>query len=353
MKNNAFLKIIVVILIAFSLFALASCTVSSNRMRYAEWTLSDDGETLKCVDVDDEVTKYSLVGMEYSVALVGNLYAYNAYLEGPYGEFLMPYAPAEDSPIVFLSGGHGADNRTPVYVYAEEGAQEALAYAQFLSGQSERYTAYLSDRSKEGVFSVQELAVLRSPVSDPALNVALEVKSLHGKAVAEILAYSDDRRLARVEGAVFEMLGEMYYVDYTALDNSYFDADGNFSFQRGTVTAERLMGEKKETVELVMRRTVNVDVRIALEDGRYVEEAEDTTVEDGAATLVIMTVLVGLCIPLLPIGYVVMYALTEKKRSLALARPSQRLPAPLWVMLAGGVLWFLCALVLVVVFATV
>ena len=353
MKKNAFLKTILVILTVFSLLVLASCITSSSYMEYAEWTLNEDGEVLKRVGIDGESTKYTLVGMEYNLTLTGELYAYMSYVETPYGEALGCYSPSEDSPIVFVCEYYGMESRGVVYVYAEEGSAEGAAYADFLDGASERYTAYLIGKGKEGVFSPDELAILRRAITDPSLSVSLEVKSLRGKAVSEILAYSADRRLARVEGAIFDVGAEKYYVDYTALDNSYFDADGNFSYQRGTVVAERLTGEKKETVETVMRRTVSVNERISLEEGRYVQQENTATVEDGVLTLVILTVIVGLCIPLLPIGYVVIYAVTEKKRSLALGRSPKKVPAPLWVMLAGGVLWLLSALALLIVFSAV
>ena len=352
MKNNAFLKIIVVILVAFALLSLAACTTSYSDMEYAEWSMSEDGETLKRVGIDGESTRFVLVGMDYNLALVGDLYAYMSYVEDPYGELVMCYSPAEDSPVVFLGQGDGYSMRSIVYVYAEEGCEQAWEYAAFLRGESTRYTAYLPDKEKEGVFSPEELALLRAPISDAENGVALEVKNLRGKVVSEILSYSSDRRVARLEGAIYALGTEMYYVDYTALDNSYFDADGNFSYQRGSVPAERLTGAKRETVETVMRRTVSVQHRVTLEEGRY-EQPQVSTPEQGAITLVVMTVIVGLCIPLLPIGYVALYALTERKRALANARSPERLSASLWVMLAGGVIWFVSALSLLFVFSLI
>ena len=353
MKNNTFLKIIVVILTIFTFLSLASCTTSTTYMKYAEWSMDEDGETLKRVGVDGESTKFVLVGMDYNISLVGDLYAYMSFVEDPYAGLLACYAPAEDSPVVFVGSGNGYKERSLVYIYAEEGCAEAEEYAAFLRGESERYTAYLPDRSKEGVFSPEELALLRSPLSDAENGVLIEVKSLRGKVISEILAYSADRRLARLEGAIYELDAEKYFVDYTALDNSYFDAEGNFSYQRGSVVAERLTGEKKETVETVMRRTVSVSQKISLEEGRYEQQTQQATPAESAVTLVVMTVIVGLCIPLLPIGYVAVYALTEKKRALALGRPCEKIPAPLWVMLAGGALWFVSALTLLFIFATV
>lgn len=353
MRKNMFLKTIVVILLAFSLFALASCVTSSTRMQYDEWEFSEDGELLCRTGIDGERTTYTLVGLEYNVAITGDVYAYMSSIDSSLGEYLTCYAPSEDSRIVFLSEYYGIDSRSTVYIYAEEGSDEAAAYADFLAGGSERHTAYLIGRGKEGVFSEAELSALYAEPTDETLSVALEVKSLRGKAACEILAYSPDRRLARVEGAIYEVSGEQYYVDYTALDNSYFDADGNFSYQRGTVVAERLTGEKKTTVEAVMHRTVYVNESVSLEEGRYIEKEESTTAQQGALMLVIMTVIVGLCIPLLPIGYVLMYALTEKKRDRTLARPTRGVPTSLWVMLSGGVLWFVAALVLIIIFGTV
>ena len=353
MKNNFILKTIVVILVVFSLVGMASCTVSSSSMRYAEWTISEDGEALERVDIDDSVTQYTLVGEGNNLALVGELYAYESYLEGPYGEFLSPYAPDKNSNVVFLSEWDGIEVRGVVYVYAKVGAEaDAADYISFFGGSSPRYSAYLVDRNKEGIFSEGELATLRAPISDPALSTELAVRDLRGRLVSEILAYSADRRLARAEGAIFKLNNEMYYVDYTALDNSYFDADGNFSYRGGTVIAERLSGAKKETVERVMGRTVSVGTKVEYEEGRYIEK-EPTSVEESVLTLVILTAIVGLCIPLVPIGYVVMYALTRRKRAQAHGEGQRPLPASLWVMLAGGILWFLAALVLVIVFATV
>ena len=352
MKNNAILKTLVVIFVAVSLFAMASCTMGSDSVRYAEWTLSEDERTLGCVDIDDKEYTYNFVGMGENLALVGELYIYQGYVENSYGELLTPFAPGKDSDVIFLSDWYDLDSRGNVYIFVREGATVTDEYVNYLMGASDRTALYLTGEREQGIFSDAELSTLRASVSDVSLLKEIDVRTLRGTLIAEVFAYSADRCLVRAEGAIFEMDGEKYYVDYRALDNSHFDADGNFSYRSGTVLAERLAAEKKESVERVMNRTVDFRIREEFEEGRYTEQEPDS-VEDGVLTLVILTLILGLCIPLVPIGYVVVYAVTEKKRSRALGLTPRKLPTPLWVMLAGGVLWLLAAIVLLIIFATV
>ena len=53
----------------------------------------------------------------------------------------------------------------------------------------------------------------------------------------EIVGYDVGLGLSHIHGAVYERRSDnaLYYLNYDILDNSYFDADGNFSYRKGEV----------------------------------------------------------------------------------------------------------------------
>lgn len=58
----------------------------------------------------------------------------------------------------------------------------------------------------------------------------------------EIRTYDSTDSVYYVYGALYEYDGGMWYLNYDRLSNDHFDADGNFSYRRGTVTMYQVDG---------------------------------------------------------------------------------------------------------------
>ena len=77
-----------------------------------------------------------------------------------------------------------------------------------------------------------------------SLNTGAEVQvaDLENLNFYEIRTYDSTDNVYYVYGALYEYDGGMWYLNYDRLSNDHFDADGNFSYRRGSVTMYRVDG---------------------------------------------------------------------------------------------------------------
>ena len=77
-----------------------------------------------------------------------------------------------------------------------------------------------------------------------SLNTGAEVQvtDLEDLNFYEIRMYNSTDSVYYVYGALYEYNGGMWYLNYDRLSNDHFDADGNFSYRRGSVTMYQVDG---------------------------------------------------------------------------------------------------------------
>ena len=149
-------------------------------------------------------------------------------------------------------------------------------------------------------------------------------------------------RLCDKSGMLITHLGTLYcfddgaygFLDYKKLDNSYFDADGYFSYRQGSVTLSMLPAAlAKEITESTtegyhLRSTYAYE--IAYEDGYY-ENMEDA--------FWVLIVFAGYLLPIAPLTVGLVFANSKK-----MSHPKR------WYVVAGlAALWLLLAVVLTVI----
>ena len=123
----------------------------------------------------------------------------------------------------------------------------------------------------------------------------VEVTELKGLDRYELVSFDPNLALVRTVGAVYRLDGERYgFVDYTLLDNTHFDASGNFSYRSGSVTLSVLKGDVYATLMETVDAMDDFDWEITYENDPDMATA-------GLVIFWIFFVLVGYAMPLAPL----------------------------------------------------
>ena len=83
-------------------------------------------------------------------------------------------------------------------------------------------------------------SLLQSTYASTADRRTVNVTALASVPRIELLMRDKTGTLSCVYATIYDVDGTYYFVNHILLDNSYFDADGNFSYRQGTVTAVAL-----------------------------------------------------------------------------------------------------------------
>ena len=247
---------------------LASCSSTD-----AEWELSPNGQYLEETARYNESYEltYTLVGY----GLAGELVEFwnDAYSE-EYG-YLSVYAVSEDPSVLLLVGYD-----TPIFVYTLDGAPASLE--SFISGVADthrivnsRDTSSYLDLSREQMNAYDSL--------EPSVNIP--VASLARALTYELKVYDLADGLMHTHGGFYAGDGKLYYINYDALDNSYFDADGNFSYRSGNVPCAVVEGELADRVLDATNYVEGSEIKFTMEEG---EREEEDIEADAAAARVLL-----------------------------------------------------------------
>ena len=359
MKKQYILKTIVVILLVVLALSLVGCLGfgSQNDYIYSEISVSEDGKEVKITPPGGATEKtYHYLGTATNALLFGKKYLYREVAYMADGTPADVWSPLADRNVLYL------DCYGTVYAYATEDATEGKEYVQdFLKGEGGRRSfANLSPFSygafgySEGVLNEREVETFFfSPKAEDLVTV--EVNTLEQALVYDVLTYDFYRVLACKSGAIFRYDSGYIFVDYDRLDNSAFDSEGNFSYRKGTVEAEKLTGEKLEILRAIQGRQIDIEDDYKNEEGLYVgEKEEEMTFDTSYITAIVTIVVLGLLLPLAPAVFVLVNTLTARKRSLALGEGGRvTLPIPYITMLIGSVLWFVAGVALFVIFIVI
>ena len=152
----------------------------------------------------------------------------------------------------------------------------------------------------------------------------INVRDLSPLGENQIRAYDATSSVYYVYGAVHEYSGGYYYVCYDQLPNSNFDANGNFSYRRGTVYAYKLDGELLSEFEKALRSVEYKKI--------YTYEADDLGGEPLIPYRVVTLLQLGVVLA------VIGYALPAIIGVLSLRRAKSTVPEhkKLWYITAGA-----------------
>lgn len=203
------------------------------------WEVSSDGAVLYCED--REYYGYSIGGAD--VFNPESAYLYSDAIEIN-GEFLDLCVPKGTSEIVSV-GYHSFGVFSPEKYYVTEKGRELLddlydgSYSFVRLQNYNGFSAGLSDMSLE---LLERLDSFEGETED------LDVRELFEDECYNVLVYDATDTIEHTHAGIFKKNSDFYYVNFDALDNSYFDSMGYFSFREGTVTALKLDGELKKQV---------------------------------------------------------------------------------------------------------
>lgn len=188
------------------------------------------------------------------------------------------------------------------YVYATQ--EGAAILDRFSKGEYE--TLLISDifHSEMAELTKEQLATLDGLKP----NKTLDVTELAEVDCYEIIGMDETGTMGHIHGAVYADTHSWYYINYDALDNSYFSSDGSFSFRSGTVDAVKLEDDAAQMVAVLMS-----EMTTRAEEIEYAYET-DFTMEAADAEIIFwtLTVILGVILPAVPLTFGLVYALKGK-----------------------------------------
>lgn len=334
MKKQYILKTIVVIsLVIFALF-LAGCTTGDDYI-YSDISVSEDGKTITIKAPDESaVDTFHYLGVVPNGEVYGKKFYYHSYADMPDGYASDVFSPLAQKNILYIESG------SDIYCYAKQGDAEASGtVADFLEGKYSSISFANLDQMRECVLTVSERTAFERVVSGNVVE-NVDVRTLKDNLFYDVMAYDFYGVLSVRVGAVFKLGNDFYYVDYESLPNSAFDADGNLSYRRGEIDMERLDGNKLTLLNNIMGRQKRIENTYTHEEGLYVGEDEEDTIEDALPVVICVVVLVGILLPLIP-GAIYLFWILSAKRRNAVLRVEKKplLTLPLLFGLIGCALW--------------
>jgi hypothetical protein len=150
---------------------------------------------------------------------------YSASVEAPGKE--------ADSEIVWLRGNYDG-----VYMlYATQKGAEDLK--EFEEGKY--YSAVIIDpESAWNDIGLSVIDEIDAESKNSSEKITADVTDLKNVERLDIRVYDETESFYKTYGALYQMKGNWFYVNYESLGNEHFDADGNFSYRRGSVELSKL-----------------------------------------------------------------------------------------------------------------
>ncbi len=231
MKNN--ITKAFAFLLCFMILSVSSVILISADEELLVWEMSSD-ETY----ITGNGNEYHNYVSAYNLhILTEKAYAYENPLEIPYEIYV--YGSPTNKEVIWLDDGR---------IFVTKDGAEALD--SFVSG--EVYSYLLFNVSNDQTYSTLGGATVTDMVNRYGTRenaITVPVKELINVERYDICARDASQTFAFTVGAVYLYENEMYYVDYTALDNSYFDSNGNFSYRKGEVSMVPVGKENKLHLE--------------------------------------------------------------------------------------------------------
>lgn len=299
--------------------SVVAATKNEDEITPIEWELSEDERTL--YGNGKTYTRYSLAVDAYLDA--ATVYIYQSFVTLEDEGSLPVYAATRNAEFVWIEEGEF------LYLYATKQGAEMLD--EFGNGSPARYRLESYSNLETALISNATVKAIDNGWST-AQSITVPVSNLKGLFRYHLVAYDESDTLAYIHGAVYEMDGEFYYINYQKLGNQYFDANGNFSYRNGEVEMILLEGtQRRDVLDAIDKQSERVT--------EYEWEShgiEHTGMDASVGVFWIALVIFGL---LLPIPFLVF--------GLALPNSKKRGYPKYWYTLAIIVgVWLLIAIVL-------
>lgn len=324
-----YLKISILLLSVLLLMQMLSiaCFAQNDPTEPVEWEYLDEHQII----LGNNTTYYhypsdSMFGI-YMQATGIYEYSNTVYYQGQYNV----YAPYPNADLIWIRRTSYSD---PIFFVTENGKTVLDA---FIAGKADHYRLRVSQShvADMPMDAVDEMEAFGQEFNGSKVEV--DVTKLRTAECYEITAHDPTDTLYYTHGAIYHGLGDgcYYYLNYQTLDNSHFDADGNFSYRSGTVMLTRLDASFQTGIEDLLKRGYSIRTEYTYEEDQTVSNRENEGI--GWASIIVFGFLAP--IPFLIIG-------------LTLPHSQKRGYPKYWLILACTAgLWLLFSLLFAFLFA--
>ena len=335
MKNkNPAKKIFLVLISAIVLLSIFSFSAFADDGDESEnkstvWELSDDGKTLKGDD-----TVYTRVDLPAGYRVdFSSEYVYASEIETDLFEYgsCTPVSPQKNRKVVCLVNYR----EDTYYTYVTHKEKTSLQF--FFNNVISKFRIQNPNNSMQYTEFPETLILhLDNLARSDEQNAEFSVHSLKDNLYVEFIGRNQSDYMSTTFGAVYKIDYEYYYINYTKLDNEYFDADGNFSYRSGNVSLTKI---DDGTVTKIQ------DYKNSMTEHSYEYEYEEPDTdfgldETGAKVLFwIIFVFFGFLVPIAPLVVGFLFARSEKR-----GNPKQ------WYLVALlSLAWMILSLILAII----
>lgn len=347
MKKLYYIKAIAFVLCLCSLFTLSVFGVSAEEeteeYKPIEWKMDVN---LSCIYGDSKrYDRYYANGAFYGDARktfeFTNMPMYDGLGRHVYGDSADPH-------IISVRQGNGYS-----WIFTDDEGREILN-----SFVAQEECIYYLENFSEYVYTVIDRDIVRGLKIkyESRMNSLKQVSvaELSEADIYEITVHDITETKAFQQGAVYVMPdGMYYYVCFENLPNSYFDADGYFSYRSGTVPVYVLDGTERTKTDRLIKEMVEKESKKIYEDmvilgvydiyGNPIEESEDPMAAVTAVVLfILMTVFAGVIVP---IGLLIMGLLLSRSKKTGNARCWEAVAASSVIWMVSAVAFLLLVVV--------
>ena len=334
MKMNNIKKIslaLALVMIIACLLSIGALADNKPTTVVTSWTQSEDKSQLKN-NTDGRV--YDLYYTDipiYDVPSIVYVFYRNIYTSDYYWSELCQNPDYKEA--VWAFGNYQND----IFVTAQ-GKKDLDA---FLAGDIGSF--WLIDQSPQcrAALSKENVAALDKALHDGVNTQSFEVKDIipsNKRFVYEIHAMDKSETFTYAYGAIYQLgADEYWYVNYFELGNEHFDANGEFSYRRGSVTMTRI-----EDTEAVRAMIASTDY--SYPNYIYENSGSNTVETDDTGSWIFLWVAYAVFILLPPIPVIAVGAILPHIKKIGK-------PKYWFILMAFAILWLVAAILLGVLMA--
>lgn len=333
--------------LALLLGASLAVTVSADDLQGVQWIYANADHT----KLNGDGVSYEMITLPADCTLIEARERY-VYMNSPIhyahdsGSSGTVYAGEKGGYLIYVQDDYGSDGT----LFCRSDMLSSLE--DYFKGEAGRYVLrvpYLAGgyTSRDRFYDMSdEFAEALLSVSDSGTGKTYEVSDLERLEIMELCLHDESGMLSTILGAVYTMPDGRYgFVDYATLNNSHFDADGNFSYRQGQVTVYDLGDDFASEMKRGSDGEKNyaLDQSITYEYYEYHDEdmgiiGSDYTDEEAIAAFWIIFVMAGYLVPIAPLVVGLVFVHSKK-----MSHPKR------WYIVAGlSLLWILLAVVVTV-----
>ena len=327
-RNTKLFSLLLSLVLTVSLISCLAISASAETEPQGplEWSTVDD----KTTTITDGANRYTFKGTLTDHDLAGEIYCYYNKVTIGNSQYSV-YAPSPDSPIRYIV----KDGIIKVYLMEGSdpsvfGGSVAYCYTFVRLGVDDSAWRF---ESPDGL--IESLA-LNTDVE------TVEVADLSGNLIYTLYTYDATDTLSYTYGGFYTLGEDTYFVNYTTLDNSYFDSEGNFSYRQGNVLASKIGQDTLQSIVAGEEYSYYASVNYIYES--YLGDFDDNTDypydEGDKSSPIVTTIIILVLIGFAPSCAIIAFSLRKLLRT-----NKEHRDVGLYLILSSGAVWLVCSII--------